>query len=98
MCSSLNSPNSGIGLFYADSGFFDGKNRVFDTTDVVCGESDLNFFFCVQSDQGEDTLAAEKGKIKKDQILQSLAARHKFSKVVAEIVLWCFNFFFRELY
>ena len=23
--SSLNSPNSGIGLFYADSGFFDGK-------------------------------------------------------------------------
>ena len=26
---SLNSPNSGIGLFYADSGFFDGKNRVF---------------------------------------------------------------------
>ncbi len=27
--SSLNSPNSGIGLFFADSGFFDGKNRVF---------------------------------------------------------------------
>ena len=26
--SSLNSPSSGIGLFYADSGFFDGKNRV----------------------------------------------------------------------
>jgi len=25
----LYSPNSGIGLFYADSGFFDGKNRVF---------------------------------------------------------------------
>jgi len=54
----------------------------------------------VQSDQGEDTLAAEKGKIKKDQILQSLAARHKFSKAVAEIVLLCFNFifYFRELY
>jgi hypothetical protein len=27
--SSLNSPNSGIGLFYADSGFFDGKNLDF---------------------------------------------------------------------
>ena len=26
--SSLNSPSSGVGLFYADSGFFDGKNRV----------------------------------------------------------------------
>jgi hypothetical protein len=27
--SSLNSPNSGIGLFYADSGFFDGNIRFF---------------------------------------------------------------------
>jgi hypothetical protein len=27
--SSLNSPNSCIGLFYADSGFFDGKIGVF---------------------------------------------------------------------
>ena len=27
--SSLNSPNSGIGLFYAESGFFDGKNLDF---------------------------------------------------------------------
>ena len=27
--SSLNSPDSGIVLFYADCGFFDGKNRVF---------------------------------------------------------------------
>jgi hypothetical protein len=27
--SSINSPSSGIGLFYADSGFFDGKNLDF---------------------------------------------------------------------
>jgi hypothetical protein len=27
--SSLNSPNSDIGLFYAESGFFDGKNLDF---------------------------------------------------------------------
>ena len=27
--SSLNSLNSGIGLFYANSGLFDGKNRFF---------------------------------------------------------------------
>jgi hypothetical protein len=51
-----------------------------------------DFFFCLQSDQGEDTLAAETGKIKKNEILQSLAARHKFSKEVAEIVLLFFNF------
>jgi hypothetical protein len=41
--SSLNSPNSGIGLFYADSGFFVPKASIPTSEGIMCYEGKMCF-------------------------------------------------------